>query len=57
VKYHETGDMSARKGAGIGALVGGVIGILATRRSCVQAQRFPSKRRLSNDSSVACANR
>jgi uncharacterized membrane protein len=29
VKYHETGDMSTGKGAGIGALVGGVLGILA----------------------------
>ena len=28
VHYHETGDMSAGKGAGIGALVGGVLGIL-----------------------------
>lgn len=28
VYYHETGDMTTGKGAGIGALVGGVIGIL-----------------------------
>lgn len=28
VHYHETGDMSTGKGAGVGALVGGVIGIL-----------------------------
>lgn len=28
VHYHETGDMSTGRGAGIGALVGGVIGIL-----------------------------
>ena len=28
VHYHETGDMTTGKGAGIGALVGGVIGIL-----------------------------
>ena len=28
VHYHETGDMSTRKGSGIGALVGGVLGIL-----------------------------
>jgi uncharacterized membrane protein len=28
VHYHETGDMSTGKGAGIGALVGGVLGIL-----------------------------
>ena len=28
VHYHETGDMSTRKGAGLGALVGGIIGIL-----------------------------
>ena len=28
VKYHETGDMGVGKGAGIGALVGGVLGIL-----------------------------
>jgi uncharacterized membrane protein len=28
VKYYETGDMHAGKGAGIGALVGGVLGIL-----------------------------
>jgi uncharacterized membrane protein len=28
VHYHETGDMSTAKGAGIGALIGGVIGIL-----------------------------
>jgi len=28
VTYHETGDMTTGKGAGIGALVGGVIGIL-----------------------------
>ena len=28
VHYHETGDMSTGKGAGIGALIGGVIGIL-----------------------------
>lgn len=28
VHYHETGDMSTGKGAGIGAIVGGVIGIL-----------------------------
>lgn len=28
VHYHETGDMSVSKGAGIGALVGGVMGIL-----------------------------
>ncbi len=28
VHYHETGDMSSGKGAGIGALIGGVIGIL-----------------------------
>lgn len=28
VHYHETGDMSTGKGSGIGALIGGVIGIL-----------------------------
>lgn len=28
VHYHETGDMSTSKGAGIGALVGGVLGVL-----------------------------
>lgn len=28
VHYHETGDMSTGKGAGIGAIIGGVIGIL-----------------------------
>ncbi|MBE2222868.1 MAG: DUF1269 domain-containing protein [Anaerolineae bacterium] len=28
VHYHETGDMSTGKGSGVGALIGGVIGIL-----------------------------
>ena len=28
VHYHETGDMSTAKGAGIGALIGGVVGLL-----------------------------